>query len=276
MLFGMPASELASLAAIIVGAGIATGFAAGLLGIGGAAVTVPVLYELFGFMGVPDEVRMQLCVGTSLAIIVPLSVRSFFAHRSRSVILTGVLRIWAIPVVVGVLSGAAAAYFAPASLFKFVFMAFCLVIGFKYLFGNSSWRLSDRLPGTRTLAVVGYFIGLISSLIGIAGGSASTLFLTLFGESIHVAIATSSGLGVLISVPGAIGYMIAGWPQQALLPPLSVGFVSFLGLLLYAPASVLAAPYGARVAHSLSRRKLEITFGLFLVAVAIRFLFSLF
>lgn len=275
MLFGVPASELAWLALIIAGSGAVTGFAAGLLGIGGASVTVPVLYELFRFMGVPDEVRMQLCIGTSLAIIVPISIRSFLAHRSHSAVLTDVLRIWAVPTVLGVLSGVVAAYFAPASLFKFVFMIFCLGIGLKYLIGGS-WRLSDHLPETRALAAVGYFIGLISSMIGIAGGSASTLFLTLFGQTIHVAIATSAGLGVLISTPGMIGYMIAGWPHQAQLPPLSVGYVSFLGLFLYAPASVLAAPYGARIAHGLSRRKLEIAFGLFLVTVALRFLFSLF
>jgi uncharacterized membrane protein YfcA len=124
------------------------------------------------------------------------------------------------------------------------------------------------------LVVVGYFIGLTSSLIGVAGGAASTLFLTLFGETIHIAIATSSGLGVLISVPGAIGYMIAGWPRTALLPPFSVGYVSLLGLVLFAPASVLAAPYGAQLAHNLSKKKLEFAFGLFLLAVATRFLIS--
>ena len=101
------------------------------------------------------------------------------------------------------------------------------------------------------------------------------MLLTLFGETIHVAIATSAGVGVLISVPGAIGYMIAGWPREALLPPFSVGYVSFLGLALFAPASVLATPYGARLAHNLSKQKLEFAFGLFLFAVATRFLISL-
>ena len=275
MLSGVPAGELVFLAAAIIVAGIFTGLLAGLLGIGGAAITVPVLYELFRFLGVPDEVRMQLCVGTSLAVIVPISLRSFFAHRARSVVRTHVLRIWAIPVVLGVITGGIVAYYAPAALFKLVFVIFGYSIATKHLLGKESWRLGHQLPGTGTLAVVGYFIGLISSLIGIAGGAMSTLFLTLFGETIHVAIANSSGLGVLISVPGAIGYMIAGWPKEALLPPLSVGYVSFLGLLLFAPASVLTTPYGARLAHDLSKKKLEFAFGLFLFAVATRFLISL-
>src|SRR5262249_26785257 len=153
--------------------------------------------------------------------------------------------------------------------------AFGYLVGSRYLLGRDSWRLGHELPGEGVLAVVGYLIGLVSSLIGVAGGAMSTLFLTLFGETIHVAIATSAGLGVLISVPGAVGYMIAGWPREALMPPLSVGYVSFLGLLLFAPASVLATPYGARLAHVLSKRRLEIAFGLFLFAVATRFLINL-
>src|SRR6266851_695864 len=275
MLSGVPVGELAFLAAAIILAGILAGLLAGLLGIGGAAITVPVLYELFRFLGVPDEVRMQLCVGTSLAVIVPISLRSFFAHRAKSIVRTQVLRVWAVPVVAGVITGGVVAYYAPGALFKWAFVIFGYSIGAKYLTGKDTWRLGHRLPATGVLLVAGYFIGLISSLIGVAGGAMSTLFLTLFGETIHVAIATSSGLGVLISVPGAIGYMIAGWPREALLPPFSVGYVSFLGVALFAPASVLAAPYGARLAHDLSKQKLEFAFGLFLFAVATRFLISL-
>jgi uncharacterized protein len=275
MLSGAPVGELALLAAAIIVTGIFAGLLAGLLGVGGAAITVPVLYEFFRFLGVPDEVRMQLCVGTSLAVIVPISLRSFFAHRAKSAIRTHVLRIWAIPVVLGVVTGGIIAYYAPGALFKWAFVVFGYSIAAKHLLGKESWRLGHQLPGTGALATMGYFIGLISSLIGVAGGAMSTLFLTLFGETIHIAIATSAGLGVLISVPGAIGYMIAGWPREALLPPFSVGYVSFLGLALFAPASVLATPYGVRLAHNLSKKKLEFAFGLFLFAVATRFLISL-
>ncbi|HWK88204.1 MAG TPA: sulfite exporter TauE/SafE family protein [Xanthobacteraceae bacterium] len=274
LLFGYPLNELVPLVLMIVGSGLITGLLAGLLGIGGASVTVPALYELFRFIGVPEEVRMQLCIGTSLAIIVPISIRSFAAHRKRSVVLYDVLKAWAVPVLLGVISGAAIAYYAPAGLFRLVFMIFCYAVGLKYLVGRDL-EISDRLPGRPALIGIGYFIGLISSLIGVAGGSLSTLFLTLYGETIHIAIATSSGLGVLISIPGTIGYIIAGWSQHALLPPFSIGYVSLLGLLLFAPASVLAAPYGAKLAHKMSRRNLEMAFGLFLILVATRFLISL-
>jgi uncharacterized membrane protein YfcA len=276
MILSFPAGEMALLAAAVIGAGIITGLLAGLLGVGGAAITVPVLYEVFRYLEVPDEVRMQLCVGTSIAVIVPVSLRSYFAHRAKAAVLDDVLRLWIAPVILGVVSGAGIAFFAPSALFKIVFVVVGALIGTKLVLGREDWRLGDDLPAKPVTLAFGYLIGLLSSLMGIAGGSLSTLFLTLYGKSIHVAVATSSGLGIWIAMPGAVGYMIAGWPQMHLLPPLSIGYVSLIGLALFAPASVLAAPFGARFAHKLSRRKLEIAFAVFLFAASLRFLISLF
>lgn len=272
---GIPLNELVFLAMAVVVAGVFTGLLAGLLGIGGAAVTVPVLYEVFRYLDVPEEVRMQLCVGTSLAVIVPVSLRSYFAHRAKSAVLEDVLRIWIAPVVLGVICGSGVAFFAPQSLFKIVFVVVGAAIASKLMFSRADWRIADALPGRAVTAAVGYVIGLLSSLMGIAGGSLSTAFLTLYGKSIHTAVATSSGLGIWIALPGMIGYMIAGWPQMDLLPPLSLGYVSLIGLVLFAPASVLAAPFGARLAHDMPRRRLEIAFAVFLYAASLRFLISL-
>jgi uncharacterized membrane protein YfcA len=275
MILGLPVGELIGLAIAILVAGAVAGMLAGLLGIGGAAIIVPLLYELFRLLGVPDEVRMQLCVGTSLAFIVPTSIRSYLAHRAKGSVRDDILRLWAAPIVLGVLIGAGLAYFAPGAVFKIVFVIGGGFISAKLLLGREHWKLDDKLPGSTAMRIAGFAIGLFSSLMGVGGGAFATIFLTLHGLTIHVAIATSSGVGVLISIPGAIGYMIAGWPYQAQLPPFSVGYVSFLALALFAPASVLAAPYGARLTHRLSRRTLEVAFGVFLLLVSIRFLISL-
>jgi uncharacterized membrane protein YfcA len=275
MILGLPMGELIGLAIAILVAGVVAGLLAGLLGIGGAAIIVPVLYELFRLLGVPDEVRMQLCVGTSLAFIVPTSIRSYLAHRAKGAVRTDILRLWAAPIVIGVIIGAVIAHFAPGALFKLVFVVGGGLMAIKLLFGREHWRLGHELPGKASTIAIGFLIGLFSSLMGVGGGAFGTMFLTLYGLSIHAAIATTSGLGVLISIPGAIGYMIAGWPQQALLPPFSIGYVSFLALALFAPTSVLAAPYGARLTHRMSRRTLEVAFGIFLLLVSIRFLISL-
>jgi uncharacterized protein len=267
--------ELALLAAAILAAGAVSGLLAGLFGVGGGGVIVPVLYEIFGFLAVTDTVRMQLCVGTSLAIIIPTSLRSFLTHRARRSLPLDVLRIWAVPVVVGVALGGAIAWLAPAWVFKLTFVLMAGLIALKMLFGRESWRLAGELPGRGLMAVYGVIIGLYASVMGVGGGSVATLILMLYGRSIHVAVALSAGVGVLISIAGTIGYMLAGLPQQALMPPFSIGFVSLLGVVLMAPVSSFTAPFGARLAQALPKRRLEIAFGVFLLAIAARFLVSL-
>jgi uncharacterized protein len=275
MLLGVPLGELALLAAAVVIAGIATGVLAGLFGIGGGAVIVPVLYEIFRILGVPEEVRMQLCIGTSMAIIVPTTIRSYRTHLTKGAVLQDVLRAWALPAVVGVAVGSAIAYFAPSIVFKLVFMIMVTLIGLKLLFGRDDWRIANELPGRALMSFYGFLIGLISSFMGVSGGSVSNVIQMLYGKTLHNAVATSSGLGVPITLTGAIGFMIAGWPKLALLPPLSLGYVSLLGVVIMAPVSSYTASYGARLAHRLSKRQLEVGFGIFLLLVSARFMISL-
>jgi len=276
MIFGVPLSELLWLALAIIVGGVVTGLLAGLFGIGGGAVIVPVLYEVFRILDVPDAVRMQLCVGTSLAIIVPTTIQSYLTHRAKGLVVPGVLRLWALPAVLGVVCGAAIAYVAPAAVFKLAFVVIATFIATKFLFAGDRWNLGTELPGPAPMRLYGFIIGLTSSLMGVSGGSLSNIGLTLYGKSIHQAVATSAGLGVPITIVGTLGYVLAGWHDRALLPPLSLGFVSLIGVAIMAPVSSFAAPYGARLAHRLSRRTLEIAFASFLLLISVRFLISLF
>jgi uncharacterized protein len=276
MLLGVPLHELFWLAVAIIVAGIVTGLLAGLFGIGGGAVIVPVLYEVFRLLGVPDDIRMQLCVGTSIAIIVPTTIRSYLAHREQGLVIPGIIRIWAAPAVFGVACGAVIAAFAPADVFKIAFIVIVTFIASKFLLAGDRWNLGNDLPNRTVMTVYGFVIGLASALMGVSGGSLSNIALTLYGKPIHNAVATSAGLGVPITLVGTIGYIAAGLPHEARLPPLSLGFVSLIGLAVIAPLSSLTAPYGARLAHKLSRRALEITFASYLLLVALRFVVSLF
>lgn len=259
----------------MIAGGIVTGLLAGIFGIGGGSVIVPVLFELFRVYHVSDAVRMQLCVGTSLAIIVPTTIRSYLAHQEKGLVVPEVMRLWAVPAVVGVAIGSVAAAFAPSGLFKIVFAVVVTLIAAKLLFDRDGWVLADELPGPVGMAGYGFTVGLASSLMGISGGSIVTIILTLHRKTIHQAVATAAGIGVPITIAGTIGYALAGLPHQAELPPLSIGYVSVIGVLLIAPISSYVAPFGARLAHRLSRRTLEIAFGLFLLAAALRFVFSL-
>ncbi len=267
--------ELAWLAASVVCAGMVSGLLAGLFGIGGGAIIVPVLFEVFRLLGVPEAVRMQLCIGTSLAIIVPTALTSYRAHKSRGFVLTAVMRRWAMPSIVGVAVGSALDAVAPPDVFKAAFVVLACVIAAKLLIGGSRALLGDDLPGPVAMAAYGFAIGLGSSLMGIAGGSLVTMVLTLYGKPIHNGVATAAGLGVPITLAGTIGYVLAGLPHQALLPPLSLGFVSVIGVVLIAPVASWVAPIGARLAHRLAKRTLEIAFGVFLLLIAARFFVSL-
>ena len=274
-MLGYPIGEIVLLAAWIAGAGILVGVLAGLFGIGGGAIIVPALYEVFRVMEVPEDVRIQLCIGTSLAIIVPTTVRSYIEHKKKGAVIPQVVRLWALPAVAGVAIGSVIASFAPAAVFKITFVVFVGFISTKMLFGGDRWNLGSDLPGRGMQALYGFITGLFSSLVGVSGGSVSNAVLTLYGQPMQRAVATSAGVGVPITIAGTFGYMLAGWSHMAQLPPLSIGFVSVIGFVLMAPVSSYMASYGVRLAHWLPRRKLEIAFGCFLILVALRFIASL-
>jgi uncharacterized membrane protein YfcA len=282
MIAGLDIPELLWLGAGLVCAGAATGVLAGLFGIGGGAIIIPVLYEVFRITGVPEAVRMPLCIGSSLAIIIPTSISSFRGHLARGAADTTVLRQWIVPTVVGVALGSFIARYAPEQLFKIVFVVVATISAIRLLFARDSWKFGDALPKAPRMQLFGGIIGLLSSLMGIGGGQLTNLFMTFYGRPIHQAVATSAGLGVVISIPGALGYVYAGWPRAAeyrdvaaLQFPFALGYVSLIGVLLVTPLSALIAPVGVRIAHAMTRRQLEIAFGVFLLVVSLRFLVSL-
>ena len=275
MLLGYPLGEIAWLVLLILIGGVVTGILAGLFGIGGGGVIVPVLYEVFGVIHVPDALRMQLCIGTSLAIIVPTTVRSYMGHKKRGAVIPQVVRVWTVPAIIGVLIGSVTASFAPGAVFKIAFVVFTAFISTKMLFAGDRWNVGSELPGRPLMAVYGLITGLFSSLVGVSGGAVSNAVLTMYGQPMQRAVATSAGIGVPITIVGAVGYAVAGWPHIHELPPLSLGFVSVIGFVLMAPVSSYTTAYGVRLAHWLPRRKLEIGFGLFLMVVSLRFLATL-
>lgn len=275
MLLGVPMGELAMLAVGLLVAGALAGVLAGLFGVGGGAIIVPILFEAFRLLGVDEEVRMPLAVGTSLAIIIPTSIKSFRGHAKKGAVDVDLLKRWLVPVVAGVLLGSFVARYADPWVFKLVFI---LVAGFnavKLLFGNERWQIATDLPKGWLLRAYGGFIGLASALMGIGGGQISNMLMTLHGRGIHQAVATSSGLGVIIAIPGAIGYVLAGLGKEGL-PPDAIGYVSVLGFLLVVPTTLITAQIGVNLAHAWPKRKLEIAFGLFLALVCLRFVVSIF
>jgi uncharacterized protein len=274
MLAAIPVSELALFAAALIGAGVVAGLLAGLFGIGGGAVLVPVFYQTYGLLGIDDAVRMHVSVGTSLAIIIPTSMRSFWAHYKKGAVDMALLKAFILPVLVGVLIASAIAASISSAGLRIVFAVIAFLVAFKMLFGRDSWILGSVLPGRIGTSIAGVLIGLLSALMGVGGGVLNNSFMTLYSRPIHQAVATSAGVGVLISVPGIFGYIWAGWGAGGL-PPFSTGYINWLTVALIIPVTLLTAPYGAKLAHEWPKRRLEVGFGLFLIFVGARFLWTL-
>lgn len=259
----------------LAAAGGFVGFMSGLLGVGGGAILVPVLYQLFTHFNVPEDVRMHLCVGTSFAVMIPTSIQSFRKHLSRNAVDVPLLKLWAWGLIGGVLLGWLVASSAPSTTLRGLFACVTLLLALKMLFGKDHWRIANEMPTRPVLDLWGLGVGLLSSLLGLGGGVFGTTILTLHNKPIHQAIATSSGIGVIVAIPGFIGYMLIGMDHMATLPAFSFGYVNFLAAILILPFSVLAAPIGVKLAHNLPKKRLEQAFALLLIIVSMRFFSTL-
>lgn len=266
-------SELLMLVALVALAGGFGGMLAGLLGVGGGIVIVPVLEFALGAAGVPADVRMHLAVGTSLASIIPTALSSSRAHRRRGAVDAAVARRWIPPIAAGAALGAASAAFVSGDALRAVFGVVALAVAAIMLLRPESQAAVDGGAATPSSRLWPAGIGFVSALMGIGGGTLSVPALSRRGLPIHRAVGTSAWLGLWIALPAAAGFTWLGLGRAGL-PPGSLGFVSLPGLAVLVPASVLAAPVGARIAHRLSRRTLRTAFGVFLLLVGLRMLWK--
>ncbi|MFN4282807.1 MAG: sulfite exporter TauE/SafE family protein [Alphaproteobacteria bacterium] len=258
----------------LVIAGALAGFLSGLLGVGGGIVTVPVMFEIFRILDVDSDVRMHVAVATSLATIIPTSIMSARSHHKRGAVDFGLLRVVGPTVLVGVLIGAVIADYLKGDVLTAVFGAVALVVAFYMFFRRDSWRLGPEFPRGVGGAAIGTTTGFLSTLMGIGGGTLGVPAMTLFNVPVHRAVGTCSAIGLIIGVPGAIGYVISGWGHPDL-PPFSIGYVNILACVLLLPTILAVVPYGAKVAHSIGKEALQRVFGVFLLIVAVRMITSL-
>lgn len=270
----LPLSEILIFASGLAVAGVVAGLLAGVFGIGGGAILVPVFYQVFGLLGIDESVRMHVSVGSSLAIIIPTSLRSFQAHHARGAVDTDLLRSFLVPVPLGVIAASLVAALISSEGLRTIFACVAILVGVRLLLNREHWRLPGDIPGNPWRSAVGVLIGFFSTLMGIGGGVFNNTFMTVYGRPMHQAVATSSGVGVLIAIPGTVGYILAGWGHPDL-PLLSTGYVNWIAVALIIPIALIVTPYGVRIAHAASKRQLEVGFGLFMFFVAGRFFYSL-
>lgn len=260
----------------VIAAGLAAGFAGGLFGIGGGVVTVPALYALFRATGAEDDASLKTAIGTSLAVIVVTSLRALGEHRRAGAVDGEILKAWSPWIAAG--SGAAGflSRHIPVEALASVFAGGAILIAGQRLFVRK--RSDDRRMDLSHKAIhipVGIGTGLFSGLMGLGGGAVGVMVMRWAGRSIHQAVATASGFGVAVAVPGVIGFLIAGLGAEGR-PPASVGFVEIPAFVAMALAGGLAAPIGAKVAHQVKGELLSMLFGAYIAVAAIALLVDVF
>lgn len=267
--------EVIKLALVLLATGCAAGFSAGLFGIGGGAVMVPALYFVFEALGYPQAAIMHSAVATSSAVIIIGSIRSVASHHKHKAVDWDILwpakkyKSWGLWIGIGALlaSSILAKYISGAQL-TLIFGVIMSVIALQFIFGRPDWKWRESLPGGASIPIGGSIIGAISALMGIGGGAISVTLMVICGKTIHRAIGTASGVGMFISIPATLGFILSGWGAAGR-PPMSLGYVNILGFVLVAITSIMFIPFGARLAHKTDQRKLKMVFGVFLALVSI-------
>lgn len=256
----------------LLAAGATGGLLAGLLGVGGGIVIVPVLDAALGLAGVPPGASLHVAVATSMATIIPTSISSSRSHAKRGSLDPAIVKAWSVPIVLGALAGALLASRIDARILAGVFGCVAAVVALKMVLPLDHLVLRRSIPGGPAGFAIPGTIGAVAAMMGIGGGVLSVPTMTLCGEPMHKAVGTGALLGLWISVPATIGYLLAPAADAAGLP-LTIGYVSLLGFAVIAPVSWGVAPLGARLAHALDRRRLSAAFGAFLLIVAARMLY---
>ena len=256
-----------------IGLGVVAGLLAGLLGVGGGIVIVPMLTFTFALQHLPQENIQHLALGTSLATIVFTSIASFRAHHAKGAVNWPVVRQITPGILVGTFSGTWVAARLSGNFLKGFFVLFAFFVAWQML-SDVAPKASRQVPGRAGLFGTGTVIGCISSLVGIGGGSMSVPFLIWCNLQARVAIGTSAAIGFPIAFSGALGFLVNGWNAPGL-PPYSIGYIYLPALAAISVTSYLTAPLGAKLAHSLPVSKLKKGFAILLIATGIKMLYGL-
>ncbi len=265
-------TELILLGGGLVVASIAAGLIAGLLGVGGGIVLVPVMFWMFTVVQFPEEIAAKMAVATSLTTIMFTSLSSMNAHRKRGAVDFDLLRRWAPFMAIGALAGGLASRFLEGETLTGVFGVVGILVAVN-LSIPTTLVIAKELPHAVVQWLLALINGFISSLMGIGGGTLGVPILAAFSFPIHRAVGTASAFGLVIAIPAVVGFIIAGWDVPGR-PPFSLGYVSLPAAVIILPFTMFFAPFGARLAHALQPIWVKRAFALFLAITAIKMLHS--
>lgn len=260
--------------AAVIAASVAGGLIAGLLGVGGGIVLVPVMFWMFSVIRFPEDIASKMAVATSLTTILFTSISSMNAHRKRGAVDFDLLRRWAPFLALGALSGGLAAGYLKGDVLTGVFGTVGILVAINLSIPRTL-VIAGHLPPLPVQWSLATINGFISSLMGIGGGTLGVPSLAAFSFPIHRAVGTASAFGLVIAIPAVVGFVISGWSIPGR-PPLSLGYVSLAAAAIIIPVTMLFAPLGARLAHSLEPKWVKRAFALFLAITALKMLHATF
>ena len=258
---------LLELLAFLIVIGGAAGVLAGLLGVGGGIVLVPSFFYTFQLLGLSGPQLMQVCLATSLATIIVTSIRSVLSHNRKGAVDWDILKGWAPGIVIGALVGVLAASALRSATLQAIFGGLGLVIGIYMIFGRNTWRIADEMPSGGKQYVFSPLVGFLSVLMGIGGGSFAVPLMTLSSVPIHRSVATAAGFGLLIALPSVVAFLFVPVPLEVR-PPMTLGSVNLGAFVIAISMTLITAPLGAKLAHSVDEKTLRRAFALFILVVA--------
>ena len=254
--------------------GVIGGLIAGLFGVGGGIVIVPILFWIFTSLNFPNEILMHMAIGSSLATIIPTSISSARAHYHRGSIEIGIIKKWAPGIFLGAIIGGLSGKYFSVNELKYLFASIAFLVALNMFF-KEPLRLGNNFPKSRLLNIImSSLIGLVSSLMGVGAGTLGVPALVALSVPIHKAIGTAAALGLFIAVPATLGLAFSGFniPNR---PPMSIGYVNLIAFFIMFPLTVFFAPVGVKLAHRINQRALKSIFGVFLIITSIKMLSSI-
>ena len=261
---------------LLIALGAAGGFLSGLLGVGGGIIFVPALYFAMTSVGVDAQHAMHLAVGSSLAVVFATGSISALGHHRRGAVDTGIMKSWGAFIVTGVIAGSLFASAVNGDSLKRIFAVIVFLMSFYMAFGGDApARPEKHFLTLRIQHALCVAIGMVSSMIGVGGAILTVPMMSYIGTPATRALGTGAALGMLISLPGTIGYVLAGLPHLSELPPFSAGYVNLLAVALIIPTSMMLAPVGVKVSHALPHRMLRRIFAVVMLVVSVRMLLTL-
>lgn len=262
--------DLVLLILALLACGVFAGLLAGLLGVGGGIVIVPMLYHVFTLYGIGPDVAMPLSVGTSLSTIVLTAWVSARNHHRRGGVDETVVRQWFVPVLIGVAIGTLTSHYLSGTLMKTLFGVLLVLVSLHMIISSKHViSIFSGLPSRGFQSALAIVVGGISAMLGIGGGTLMVPMLTLFSFPIHRAVSTASVFGLIISIPATFGYLYSGWGVSGL-PLGSTGYVNWLAFAVLVPATMLFAPLGVKLAYRLNVMQLKRAFAIFILIVGIK------